>query len=104
LSYSKQTQIAITNSIDTTSILAWRSDRLQFQGETFAEIASAMENWYGIKILLSNSDLGNCRYYLNLDKRASIDKILSLVAETTEMEYAYDKTTAIITFSGKGCL
>jgi ferric-dicitrate binding protein FerR (iron transport regulator) len=104
LSYNKQTQIAITNSIDTTSILAWRSDRLQFQGETFAEIASAMENWYGIKILLSNSDLGNCRYYLNLDKRASIDKILSLVAETTEMEYAYDKTTAIITFSGKGCL
>jgi ferric-dicitrate binding protein FerR (iron transport regulator) len=103
LQYDRKSTIANTSSIDTNSILAWKEGRLQFQGETFSEIASAIENWYGIKVIFGNAGISTCRYYLNIDKTVSLEKFLSIMGEITELEYVFDKPRMTVKFSGEGC-
>jgi ferric-dicitrate binding protein FerR (iron transport regulator) len=103
LLYNKENRIANSSSIDTGSILAWKSGQLKFEGETFTEIASAMESWYGVKIIFAGQSIKGCRYYLNIEQTVSLEKFLSLLSEITDMEYAIDKKENTVTISGKGC-
>jgi ferric-dicitrate binding protein FerR (iron transport regulator) len=103
LQYDRESKIANTSSVDTNSILAWKKGRIQFQGETFSEIASAVENWYGIKIIFASAGISTCRYYLNIDKTVSVEQFLSMMGEITELEYVFDKPQMTVRFSGEGC-
>jgi ferric-dicitrate binding protein FerR (iron transport regulator) len=103
LVYNRKDNIGKTLQIDTNSVQAWRKGKLQFQGESFADIASALENWYGVKIVFSNPAMRSCRYYLSFDNTLPINKLLSTMAEIAEMEYAFDERKGTVTLSGKGC-
>lgn len=103
LQFDRQQQAATTGLIDTSSVLAWKKGRLQFDGETFASIASTLDRWYNIKIAFSNPSISNCRYYMGFDNSIPLEKMLSTMAEVTETQYSIHKNTNTITFSGKGC-
>lgn len=103
LLYDRNDKIAKTVPADTGSVQAWRRGKLQFQGESFADIASALENWYGIKIIFSNPAMRSCRYYLSFDNTLPLHKLLSTMGEIAEMEYVIDETKNIVTLSGIGC-
>lgn len=103
LQFNRQNNIAKTLAIDTNSVQAWRRGELRFQGESLAEIATAFENWYGIRIIFTNPGMRDCRYYMSFDNTLSLKKLLPTMAEITEMEYVFDETKGIVTLSGKGC-
>ena len=75
LRYDRSQQRAGLATIDTNSVLAWTKGQLQFEGETFSEIAGSLENWYGVKIVLTNPGMGACRYYMSFDNRTALDKL-----------------------------
>ena len=103
IQYDRINKISKTISIDTNLVLAWRKGRLQFQGETFAEIADVLENWYGIQIIFANPQMQSCRYYMSFDNSLTIEKIFSTISEITEMQYVFDRSKNIVTLSGKEC-
>ena len=103
LQYSKQNKTAKTLQLDTSAALAWKRGILQFQGESFAEIAYALENWYGVKIIFTNPQIRSCRYYMSLENSMSVEKIFAVIAEITEMEYVFNNDKSIVSVSGKGC-
>jgi transmembrane sensor len=101
LEWDRQSRTAITKSIDTTAIVAWKAGRLQFQGQTLGEIMQALERWYGVRARFASPSLGQCRYYMSFDSAMPLKDILSLMMEITGMHLALDRQTIII--SGKGC-
>ncbi|ANE52125.1 FecR family protein [Flavisolibacter tropicus] len=101
LEWDRQLRKAITKSIDTTAAVAWKAGRLQFQGQTLGEIMQALERWYGVPAHFTNSNLSQCRYYMSFDSAMPLKKVLDLMTEITDMHFALDKQTIII--SGKGC-
>jgi transmembrane sensor len=103
LQYDRQNRIVKTSTIDTNAVVAWTKGKLLFQGETFAEIARTLENWYGIKIIFTNPRMMSCRYYMSFDNTISLNKLLSIMSEITEMEYVNDEEKNIVTLSGKEC-
>ena len=103
LAYDRFRQTSGISIIDTNSVVAWTRGKLQFEGEKFSDIAATLENWYGIKIVLSNPGIGACRYYMSFDNTTTIDKLLSTMSLITEMQYSINKNTNTITFSGKEC-
>jgi transmembrane sensor len=103
LQYDRQNKHAKVAAIDTNAVLAWKNGKLQFQGETLGSIARTLENWYGIKINFSDPQMLHCRYYMTFDNTISLDRLLVLMAEITEMEYVYDRNKNIVILSGKEC-
>ncbi len=90
-------------TIDTNSVVAWKKGRLHFEGESFANIASSLEKWYGVKIEFNNTAMRNCRYYMSFDNRDSLEKILSVMAELVNINYSTDIASNTITLFGDGC-
>jgi hypothetical protein len=76
---------------------------LRFQGESFADIASTLENWYGVKIAFLDLGMRNCRYYMSFDNTLPLTKLLTAMAEIADIEYVFDETKRTVTLSGKGC-
>lgn len=103
LQFDRLYRTAKTVVIDTNSVLAWQKGRLQFQGETLAEIAGTLETWYGVKMIFSDPGMRSCRYYMSFDNTISLDKLLSTMSEITEMQYRFDKSRNTIILSGKEC-
>ena len=103
LFYHRKDNLAQTLQVDTGSVQAWRKGKLQFQGESFADIASALENWYGVKIIFSDATMRSCRYYMSFDNTLPLEKLLPTMAETVDTKYVFDESEGTITLSGKGC-
>jgi ferric-dicitrate binding protein FerR (iron transport regulator) len=101
LEWNWTTKKATIKTIDTTAVVAWKAGRLQFQGQPLGEIVQTLERWYGVHIRFANPDLEQCRYYLNFDGAMPLKDLLTLLSEVTNMHYAVDKQTVVI--SGKGC-
>jgi len=101
--FEKQNKTSTTIIVDTTLVTAWKKGRLQFEGESFADIALSLERWYGIKIRFNNPTMRHCRYYMNFDNSDPLEKILSSMAELTGMNYSIDKLSNTITLSGNWC-
>ena len=103
LVYDRLRQTANAAIIDTSGITAWTRGTLQFDGEKFSDIAEALENWYGVKIVLTNPGIASCRYYMTFDNATTLDKLLATMSSITEMQYSLNKNTNTITFSGREC-
>ncbi len=103
LQYNRTNHTAQTSTIDSNAVLAWTKGKLQFQGESFAEIARTLENWYGVRIVFTNPGMLHCRYYMSFDNTISLNKLLLMMSEITEMKYVYDRSKNIITLSGQEC-
>ncbi|HZI52179.1 MAG TPA: FecR domain-containing protein [Chitinophagaceae bacterium] len=103
LQYDKSRETASLVTIDSNSVIGWRRGQLQFDGETFSEIAGSIENWYGVKIVLTNPGMGACRFYMSFDNTIALDKLLQAMSIITEMKYSINNNTNTITISGKEC-
>jgi ferric-dicitrate binding protein FerR (iron transport regulator) len=103
LQFDRHNQTASTTTIDTNDVLSWKKGMLQFKGQTLAEIAGALEKWYGVTILFANPGMRNCRYYMGFENSISLDNLLATMSELTEMQYAFSKDRKTITLSGKEC-
>ena len=103
LSFDRRSKIRTIAHIDTNNVLAWKNGKLKFNGESFAEIAVAIESWYGIQIKFADTSVSKCRYYLSVDNTLPIDTFLSMISDVTDIRYFFNKEKTMVTISGKGC-
>jgi ferric-dicitrate binding protein FerR (iron transport regulator) len=103
LRYNRQTKTFTTVIADTNAVLAWKNGRLLFQGETFAEIARAIEAWYGVQVEFASPGMRWCRYYMSFDHSMPIERLLVTMSVITETQYAFDPKNNTIVLSGKEC-
>lgn len=64
----------------------WRDDLIPFEKATITEIASTLERFYNVKIILS-SDVNNNTYSGVLKKRESIDSVLNSLKNSIPITY-----------------
>lgn len=103
LNFNRQTHMTTTSLLDSNKVLAWKNGMLQFEGESFGNIAKTLERWYGVQFRFADPSIGNCRYYLAARNNTPLNKLLDILTELTGMHYSTDTNKKIITVSGKGC-
>jgi transmembrane sensor len=103
LRFNREHQAVKTVAVDTSDVLAWTKGKLQFEGQTLAEIAGTLEKWYGVRILFAKAGMSNCRYYMGFENTITLDKLLSVMSELTEMQYNFSNDKKTVTFSGNEC-
>ncbi|MCL4640093.1 MAG: DUF4974 domain-containing protein [Olivibacter sp.] len=73
----------------------WRKEVLAFNGQRFAEVASLMEKWYGVKIHVNNRSLLNRRFTGEF-KDLPINKVLDMLSKSSSFSYRIEKNQVYI--------
>lgn len=79
---------------------AWKTKRLEFKDAPFAQVVAHLEDYFGIKILLENKNLENCRFTGKFEHPQQED-VLNTISTVLGLEV--EKKNNQIVFSGKGC-
>lgn len=103
LRYDSRTKEVVVVNGDTASIISWIRGKLQFDGESLAEISRSLARWYGYSFVFRNKQLENCRYYLNLDNSITIEEAMNVLKEVAGVQVEINATTKSITINGTSC-
>ncbi len=90
----------ITESANLAYDLAWKDNTLVFDDTRLDEVASMLENWYGVAIAFNNDGIKNCVItgkYVN----EPIHKILEAIRFSTGIEFK--ESGKKIELSGRSC-
>ncbi len=79
---------------------AWQNDQLVFDNTRLTRIIQLLEQQYGLRIELTNSDLANYRYTASFN-RASLTEVLDVLSVVGGL--TYNKTSNRVVLSGAGC-
>ena len=77
--------LAQTNTEPET---AWKDQKLYFTSETFDEIATKLERWYGVKIHLQSDELINERFTGKFTHNEPLKQVLEVIKITTPISYS----------------
>ena len=73
---------------NTEIVTAWKEQKLYFTSETFDEIATKLERWYGVKIHLQSDDLMNERFTGKFTHNEPLVQVLEAIKITTPITYS----------------
>lgn len=82
---------------------AWKEQKLYFTSETFDEIATKLERWYGVNIHLQSSDLMNERFTGKFTHNEPLVQVLEVIKVTTPITYTIKLNDVYINLKKK-CL
>ncbi|MFN0216806.1 MAG: FecR family protein [Saprospiraceae bacterium] len=79
---------------------AWANRQFTFDDVALSEVIPLLEKAYQVKITLTNKDLGDCRLHARFNDK-SIERIVSIIAETFSLEVKYQNEQYFL--DGNGC-
>jgi len=88
LHYISETDSAVVET-------SWIEDKLVFQDESFGNLATDMERWYGVNIQFSNDDIKNYRF-TGVFEKETIKEALVALKLTENFNYKIVDTTVYI--------
>lgn len=68
-------------------VMAWRDNHLFFSGETFEQIARALEKQYNVKIHIHNEKLREQQFFGDFTNNETIEQILDVMSSTNNWHY-----------------
>ncbi|MHA4812051.1 FecR family protein [Flavitalea flava] len=94
---AEQIVIAPVKKMDdgTPQELAWANNNLVFDDESFDEIGTRLERWYGVKIVFGTADLKTFHFTATF-KKEKIERILDILKTIKEFKYEYDGIQTIL--------
>ncbi|TWF41391.1 FecR family protein [Chitinophaga polysaccharea] len=77
------------STADSTHVLetAWINNQLIFRNETLQSLALRLERWYGVKIIIRDSELAGLRFSGRADN-VSVEKLLNILQEIQPFKYS----------------
>jgi ferric-dicitrate binding protein FerR (iron transport regulator) len=83
---------------DSATIIetSWIENKLEFRGETFEEVASKMERWYGVKINIEDYRLKQ-EHLTGSFETETVEQALAALQYTTKFNFSTNKNTITIT-------
>lgn len=98
--YVKGTEeLLLSNNIDANSF-SYATGDFSFQDMPLPDICRHLENTFGVKIILNNEQLAQCRMSAHFKDR-SLTYIMDILSATLDIEYTINNN--IIHISGNGC-
>lgn len=89
----------ITHKITDSTIIietSWIENKLEFRSESFEDVASKMEKWYGVKINIQDERLKQ-EHLTGSFETETVDQALSALQYTTKFNFTINKNAITIT-------
>lgn len=80
---------------------AWKSGRLEFEGQPLREVLQDLERYYQVELKLQNPAIANCRFTGSFE-HAALEGVLQVLSASLQLEYS-QQDDQTFTLSGQGC-
>ncbi|MCC8408036.1 FecR domain-containing protein [Mucilaginibacter sp. UR6-1] len=87
---------ATVSLADAGAATSWTEGRLVFTKATFNELAFAMANTYGIKLISKNKAATNYRYNIHINTSRTLDETLRIICSVHQNHYRRNNNEVII--------
>lgn len=87
---------AIVGHVQTEDVTGWEQGKLSFVGVPLSEMASSLERWYNIKIVIRNKKIRDYRMSIVLDGTVPLNQSLEVLKATIKADYKINGNTVII--------
>ncbi len=82
--------------MDTYNEISWKDGVFSFKGKPLKEIMKVISRWYDVDVVFVNKNLETVQFKGSLDKKQSLQEILSIMKSTTIESYEIKEKTLII--------
>jgi ferric-dicitrate binding protein FerR (iron transport regulator) len=101
ISFSKATEQAVRNTVDSKSLVAWKPEEIAFNDISMLEAAKKIGERFNVQIEFANPLIKNCRVTATFSEDDMLDEMLTVICGVTKSQYIIQNNK--ITIDGKGC-
>lgn len=87
---------SIIKTVDANNEISWKDGVFSFKGKPLKEIMKVISRWYDVDVVFVNKNLENVQFKGSLDKKQSLEEILSIMKSTTIDSYEIKNKTLMI--------
>lgn len=91
-----KTKPHLIQNLNPYPITAWKEQRLVFTNESFSELATKLERWYDVKVIIESQKIRQYRYKGTFENE-TIEQALSALKLATPFNFIIEKRTVYIT-------
>lgn len=85
------------NRVDTSLYTAWNQGRFAFKSEELVQVLKKLERWYDVKFIIQDKFLVKKRFTGNMCRYETIDRILEMLALTTNVRFDMKENLIVVT-------
>jgi transmembrane sensor len=83
-------------TVDASKEISWKDGIFDFKGKPLKEIMKVISRWYDVDVIFVNKNLESVQFKGSLDKKQSLEEILSIMKSTTIDSYEIKDKTLMI--------
>jgi hypothetical protein len=88
--------IIVLSGVDVFREISWKEGVFSFRDKSLKDIMKVLSRWYDIKVVFNNKDIEKQTFHGSLDKKLSIEKILSIISTTNNIGYEINDNTVLL--------
>ncbi len=82
-------KVIITNNADVEINTGWKDQKLVFKNESFENMLSKIERWYGVKIILMDEEIKKLHFNGTIEDE-TIHEVMNILQLTLPITYTFD--------------
>ncbi len=94
--YNSSSKIIKSNKVDVTKYMSWRDGKFIFKKQRLNDIVKKLSRYYNVNITIENTELNGETFSGHLDLKDSIEKVLEVIKETTDLKYKKEAGKIVI--------
>ncbi len=85
----------LSSSVDVYRVISWKEGVFSFKNKPLKDMMKVISRWYDIKVVFANETLKDITFNGSLDKKLSIEEVLSIIAGSNNISYEINNKTII---------
>jgi ferric-dicitrate binding protein FerR (iron transport regulator) len=94
--FSKKNSQFIKRKVDVSLYTSWKDGSFCFQDEPLEDIMSTLSRWYNFNYVFKNDQYKSIRFTGRLKRTESIERILTLIEKTNEIQFKLDNNMVYV--------
>jgi ferric-dicitrate binding protein FerR (iron transport regulator) len=102
ISYNETNHQSSENVLNAKTTVLWKEADLVMDHMTLKEAATVLTERYGVKVMLDNEKIGNCRFNATFLNTTGLEQVVKVLSHLNNLNYKWDGDSEVI-LSGPGC-
>lgn len=95
--YTKTSGELLQNRFPHDEIDGWKTNRLIFRDDTFANLVRKVERWYDVKVVYDEKLFNDRRLTVELYEGERLERLMEIVSLVLSVDYRYERDKIILT-------
>ncbi|WP_299557336.1 FecR family protein [Seonamhaeicola sp.] len=96
LNLNKITNDMEVTDVDVYRVISWKEGVFSFRNKSLKEIMKVISRWYDTEVIFHDPALETVTFNGSLDKKLSIEDILSIIGNTNDIQFEINEKTIIL--------